>query len=605
MFDIATIKSAASSRWPDILSRAGGFDHSILDGRNHPCPKCGGKDRFRMIDREAGAVICNQCFSKGNGDGIAAFIWLTGQPFKDAIRSLAGEVGLTADSGDLDVLAEMAWRKSVGVEALKDFGGNVENRNGHPVCRVPMYDADMQKVGDFDMSPETPEMQKGKMTTGSHHGLFVAKQPQPGDSVVIVEGVKDAAALHGLKVASVGLPTCQMDASFARMFRGCDVTIVPDRDRAGTDGAKKTAGVLYGVARIVRIAELPIEWKETGGADVRDVLRTRNGTKKVLDAISNAPEWNGTKLVRPIKFVTILDAMDAYLESEGADAKLLTLGLPGIDRAIGGGVLPGEVIIVAGRPSHGKSVVAMQALDSLSAQVPVLMLSEEMSVRSLAKRMLCNTTSLDPAEWKTRKRDVSKQAVSHFKGKKHFLISESCGTVERAAQAIEKAVREYNIGAVAVDYLQLLRGQGTGRYEQVSDVSTRIKQVAVQHDLVMLAVCQLNRQIEQRQGLKGEQATRGARMSDLRDSGQLEQDADVILFVEWLHRTSSSQYTPTQYRIIVAKNRNRPIVNSSVDCVFKAERQRLYPLEQRESYQDTGKRSSNYEPDFDNPVEGF
>ncbi len=581
--DITILKDTARGRWQQLLCTAGNIPPESLDGKHHPCPKCGGIDRFRALDdfQETGAVFCNQCFSKGNGDGIAAVMWLSGLSFPEAVRGIAGELGIATDGLSPDVVEEMAWRKVVPSDALRDYGAYVTSRGDMPVCRLPMYDADMQKVGDFDMSPSSSSLEKGMMTKGSRHGMFVFKRPEPGDTVAVVEGVKDAAALHALGIKAVGLPTCRMDGSFARLFRGCNVVIVPDRDKAGIEGANTTAGVLFGVAATIRIAELPAKFKESGGSDVRDVLQSKGGEAKVRSAIANAATWSpiAIKPEREIVLVSLEDAVQAYLRNMDTQENLIKLGLPEVDDALGGGVMRGETIIIAGRPSHGKSMAAMQALDALSTQVGVLMISEEMSVSALAKRAISGMTDRDRKDWKHFSEELAKASTKHFQNRKEFMVAESCGNVEQAITAIERAKAAHDIGAVVVDYVQLLRGKGQGRYEQVSDVSTRLKQAAVRNDVALIAVCQLNRGVETRPAGRQQRQTTLPRMSDLRDSGQLEQDADVILFVEWLHRTSPEAHTPTEYRIMVAKNRNRPIRKSLIECVFRADKQRLYEIE--------------------------
>lgn len=77
---------AARGRELEILRDVAGIPDSYLDGKHHPCPKCGGKDRFRLIDKEAGAVICNQCFKEANGDFIAAVRWMHNVTFPDALK---------------------------------------------------------------------------------------------------------------------------------------------------------------------------------------------------------------------------------------------------------------------------------------------------------------------------------------------------------------------------------------------------------------------------------------------------------------------------------------------------------------------------------------
>src|SRR5262245_59372370 len=88
------LKLAASGRWPELLADVGGIPSDLLDGRHHPCPRCGGTDRFRLIDVAAGAVLCNSCFHEHNGDGIAAIGWARGWTFQDAVLRLAERLGV-------------------------------------------------------------------------------------------------------------------------------------------------------------------------------------------------------------------------------------------------------------------------------------------------------------------------------------------------------------------------------------------------------------------------------------------------------------------------------------------------------------------------------
>lgn len=574
MLDLQQLKRTAEGRWPEVVCRIAGLNPDVLDGKHHPCPKCGGTDRFRAIDLERGALFCNACFNKGNGDGIAAVMWLTGLSFPDATAQIAEHLGLACQRAEVDVIEEMAWRKGVSADVLRRFGATRAQRGDLTVCRIPMWDASLQKTGDFDLAP-LGDFDKGKMAHGSRHGIFLAETPSAGDTILVVEGVKDAAAVTALGFKAVGLPTCRMDAAFARLLRGCHAVIIPDRDKAGLEGARETAGRLFGVAASVKIAELPAEYRETGGPDVRDVLKTRDGETKVRDAIKNAKPWLLAGGPREIKLVLLREAVLQVITDQGTKEALLSLGLPEVDWALSGGVLPGEMIIIAGRPSHGKTTVALQALNELAKQVPALMISEEMAMQALGSRMLCGLTELVVEQWAFHKDALTAEADRHFNARQPIVVVESCGTVERAVEAIAKAHEELRIGAAAVDYLQILRGQGESRYAQVTDVSMRLKQAAVQYGIVLLAVCQLNRQQDSRQ-------TSSPRMSDLRDSGQLEQDADVILFVEWPYRTKPDAHRETEYRIYVGKNRNRAIRQGVIDCIFRPERQRLYGLSRRE-----------------------
>ena len=294
--NVDDVKSAARGRWRGVFTAVGGFNDDDLDGRHHPCPKCDGKDRFRFIDEEVGAVLCNQCFAQGNGDGLAAIQWRNDWTFGETIRAVAGYLGIAGgERRPVDIVADMARAKRMPLESFKAFGAHTDQRGKLEVARVPMFDQQRKECGYFDLSGISPEFLKGmnakKPLTA---GLFVAKWPEPGDVVLIVEGVKDAAALHGLGFLAVGLPTCKMAAKFARVFAGCHVIIVPDRDTTGEDSARITAARLKGVAASVRIATLPGELKAKDGDGVREVLASKDGEAMLRQAIEDAKPWQPT-----------------------------------------------------------------------------------------------------------------------------------------------------------------------------------------------------------------------------------------------------------------------------------------------------------------------
>ena len=106
---ISILKEEVRGREVDILRDVAGIPSDVLDGKHHPCPKCGGKDRFRMIDAEAGAVYCNQCFKTGNGDFISAIRWMTGCTTSEAMDKVCDQYGLkkkTISSIDISALID-------------------------------------------------------------------------------------------------------------------------------------------------------------------------------------------------------------------------------------------------------------------------------------------------------------------------------------------------------------------------------------------------------------------------------------------------------------------------------------------------------------------
>ena len=120
-----------------------------------------------------------------------------------------------------------------------------------------------------------------------------------------------------------------------------------------------------------------------------------------------------------------------------------------------------------------------------------------------------------------------------------------------------------------MDYLQLLNSRGGSRYEDVTDISKRLKQAALRHRCAVLALCQLNREVDKD---RSRNHTNKFRMSDLRESGQIEQDADLILFLEWPYRNDTKE-DPDAYFIHCGKRRNGPIRDPLVRTTFNPERQ--------------------------------
>ena len=187
-----------------------------------------------------------------------------------------------------DPIEPIARQKGVAPESLGAFGVKAITPN---TVRLPAYGPDGKQCTHFDLSVRGG---KGKFAYRKPAGLFFphtdgsVRLPQPGEKWHLVEGCKDAAALHGLGLLACGLNTCRLAAKFARLFQGVEIILIPDRDAAGEEGAQHSARVLRGVASSVRVAVLPAEFKESDGEDVRDVLRRPDGRELVLQAIADA-----------------------------------------------------------------------------------------------------------------------------------------------------------------------------------------------------------------------------------------------------------------------------------------------------------------------------
>lgn len=325
------VKAAARGREIDVLVDVGGIPRELLDGLHHPCPKCGGKDRFRLVDAQAGAVRCNQCFPTECGDFIAAIQWMTGQAFPVALRSAADYVDVRANGTghtSPDVMTAFCRQKHVTVESLRSYGATVARRGVEDVVRVPMVNEKAEVVGhqDYGLSGA---LAKGLTVKGEKAGLFVpGRLPKAGETVIAVEGVKDAAGLHKVGFFAVGTPGTMFRPAWAHAFRGCDVVLVPDRDTPSYHHFERVANLLAGIATSVARIDLPFEMRETGGQDVRDLLSQQNGERTLRMLIDDAVEAAKAKVTATASGVPqIIVGVD---ESRVIDEAIAALG-PKVD----------------------------------------------------------------------------------------------------------------------------------------------------------------------------------------------------------------------------------------------------------------------------------
>ena len=284
------------------------------------------------------------------------------------------------------------------------------------------------------------------------------------------------------------------------------------------------------------------------------------------------------------KFSTIERASREYLDSliDGQESPFFT-GLPSVDKSMGG-LMKGEICIVGGRPSHGKSMFALNWLYHVAGEsVNCLMVSEEMSQQAIAMRALSFVGQIEPAQWKDNYDEMYTASADFWRKRGKVQIVEAVRSVERAVAAIAHAVEYSGTEFIVVDYLQLLKSVGGSRYEQISNVSTELKHAAVHHNVAIVVLAQLGREIEKRDNIP--------RLFDLKDSGQIEQDADQVMFVQWPQRNNPSHKPFNEYRVFCAKNRNRAINQHVVELRFDPSRQSLREVAVEHMH--------NYAPEFD------
>jgi len=229
-----------------------------------------------------------------------------------------------------------------------------------------------------------------------------------------------------------------------------------------------------------------------------------------------------------------------------------------------GGFQTSDLIIIAGRPSQGKTAFVLSVARNASVlhDVPIGIFSLEMSSQQLVMRLMCAEARVDAHKVRTGRlpedewRKLSTSVGRLYKAKIFIDDTPGLGVLELRAKARRLKV-EHNIGLIAVDYLQLMQGprNAQSREQEISAISRSLKALAKELNLPVVALSQLNRTVETRGDKK-------PALSDLRESGAIEQDADVVIFV---HRPEmfgiqeqEGESTEGLAEIIIGKQRNGP-----------------------------------------------
>lgn len=236
------------------------------------------------------------------------------------------------------------------------------------------------------------------------------------------------------------------------------------------------------------------------------------------------------------------------------------------------GLQPGELIIVAARPSMGKTAFALNIAEHVAATkgTSVGVFSLEMSKQQLAQRLLCSRSGVD--SHKLRRNMLSRDDFSQLSltvgelSEAPLYIDDTAGLTLMGLRAKARRMKQrYGIEALMVDYLQLMSAPSAGkegRQNEVSAISRGIKALARELGVPIICLSQLNRAAEQREGHR-------PRMSDLRESGSIEQDADVIMMLhreDYFHRGDPEHVDDNTAEVIITKQRNGP--TGTVKLIF-------------------------------------
>ena len=269
----------------------------------------------------------------------------------------------------------------------------------------------------------------------------------------------------------------------------------------------------------------------------------------------------GKKGFRSLKDIlpATVDRIDLLHQSEG-DITGISTGFAEFDK-LTAGLQPGDLVIVAGRPSMGKTTLAVNMAENaaIGSKVPTAIFSMEMPAEQLAFRMISSLGRVDQTHLRTGNfpdEDWSRinTAVQLMSEAPVFIDDTPSLSPSEIRARARRLQREHGLGLVVVDYLQLMQvpGNKENRATEISEISRGLKALAKEMSCPVIALSQLNRGVEQR-------TDKRPVMSDLRESGAIEQDADIIVFI--YREEVYNQDTPRKgiADIAIAKQRNGPI----------------------------------------------
>ena len=329
------------------------------------------------------------------------------------------------------------------------------------------------------------------------------------------------------------------------------------------------------VARKLIEASTAIATRGYEGGDMEEILD--QAEKSIFEISENR--------IRP-SYYPVKDILKDTFKSIEAlyERKELVTGVPtgyhDLDKMTAG-LQPSDLVIVAGRPSMGKTAFALNLVEYATTHadnsVPAVIFSLEMSKEQLVQRMLCSLAKVDAGRLRTGHLGESDwpkltMAAGQLNETQIFIDDTPAISVLELRSKARRLKAEHGLGLIIVDYLQLMRGSNPeSRQQEISEISRSLKALAKELALPVVALSQLNRSLESR-------TDKRPMMADLRESGAIEQDADVIMFVYreavYCEDCKSRERTcekghDKDAEIIIGKQRNGPI--GTVHLTFRGE----------------------------------
>jgi replicative DNA helicase len=325
---------------------------------------------------------------------------------------------------------------------------------------------------------------------------------------------------------------------------------------------------VHELGRVRRLAGLAMELLEIGTTMTNEVEAELDKAEQLMTEWMTAGDRSGN----PLAAAEIIGELLAELAAreDGMAPSPVTTGLCDLDRQLRGGLRPGQLVIVGARPAQGKTALALGAARAAATRgVPTLFFSLEMSGAEIAERLVAMAgvptdrlvAELTEVEW-----ERAKQARRDLDGTPLVVDDDAGASIATIRSRARRALARGGLGLVVVDYLQLVNHRETeNRQTQVAEISRELKRLARQLAVPILATAQLSRALESR-------AEKRPVLGDLRESGQIENDADVVCL---LHRPIAydANADPGIAEVIVAKQRSGP--TGTVPVVWLGQRMKF------------------------------
>ncbi|RKN85986.1 replicative DNA helicase [Paenibacillus ginsengarvi] len=315
--------------------------------------------------------------------------------------------------------------------------------------------------------------------------------------------------------------------------------------------------------RLIRTATQIVSSGYAGEDDVSSLLG--DAEKRILE-ISQRQSGSGFISIRDV-LMEVFEKVEFLYNHKGGNSGIPS-GFPDLDRMTSG-FQRSDLIIVAARPSVGKTAFSLNIAQNVGvrAKETVAIFSLEMGAAQLVQRMICAEANVDATRMRTGQLEGDDwekltMAIGTLSEANIYIDDSPSVTVADIRAKCRRLKQEKSLGMILIDYLQLIQGRGKAgenRQQEVSEISRTLKQIARELNVPVIALSQLSRGVEQRQDKR-------PMMSDLRESGSIEQDADIVAFLYRDDYYDKESEKKNIIEIIIAKQRNGPV--GTVELAF-------------------------------------